>query len=60
MIAKLERLAGHGNNSPQIWALSDGRAGNARQAEALAAALGGPTRALQLAPRAPWRWAAPR
>ncbi|WP_434946284.1 mitochondrial fission ELM1 family protein [Luteimonas sp. SDU82] len=60
MIAKLERLAGHGNNSPQIWALSDGRAGNARQAEALAAALGGPTRTLQLAPRAPWRWAAPR
>jgi hypothetical protein len=43
-----------------VWALSDGRAGNERQALALAAALGGPARVLTLAPRAPWRWAAPR
>ncbi len=45
-----------------IWAVSDGRAGNARQAEALAATLAGerPTHAWQLAPRAPWRWLAPR
>lgn len=60
MIAKLERSASHDSDSPQIWALSDGRAGNARQAEAMAAALGGATRTLYLEPRAPWRWAAPR
>jgi len=46
------------------WAISDGRAGNARQAEALAAALAGPatspTPALVLQPHMPWRWLAPR
>ena len=47
-------------DSPQIWSLSDGRAGNARQSDALAAALGGATRTLTLVPRAPWRWFAPR
>lgn len=42
-------------------AISDGRAGNVRQADALAAALaeGDHARCL-LAPRAPWRWLAPR
>ncbi len=40
-------------------ALSDGAAGNENQALALAAALAGQVEALRLAPRAPWRWAAP-
>lgn len=42
------------------WTLSDGRAGNIRQAEALAAALGMPATAWTLRPHAPWRWLAPR
>lgn len=41
-------------------ALSDGRAGNARQAMALAAALATHAGEHVLVPRAPWRWAAPR
>ena len=45
---------------PSLLAVSDGRAGNARQAGALAAALDGRAGQLQLAPRAPWRWLAPR
>lgn len=45
---------------PQIWAISDGRAGNARQAEALGQALAASARALHLTSQAPWRWAAPR
>ena len=44
----------------QIWAVSDGRAGNARQADALAAALAGDVRSLHLDARPPWRWLAPR
>ena len=44
-----------------LWSLSDGRAGNRRQADALAQALAtGAMQSLQLAPRAPWRWLAPR
>jgi mitochondrial fission protein ELM1 len=43
------------------WTLTDGRAGNARQARALAEALGfGDARDIVLRPRAPWRWSAPR
>ncbi|WP_082064948.1 mitochondrial fission ELM1 family protein [Xanthomonas sp. MUS 060] len=46
------------------WALSDGRAGNARQAEALALALvahpAQPAQTLVLQPQPPWRWLAPR
>jgi len=43
------------------WALSDGRAGNARQAEALAHALHPDAfQAMHLQANAPWRWAAPR
>ncbi|MFC6841148.1 mitochondrial fission ELM1 family protein [Xanthomonas theicola] len=46
------------------WAISDGCAGNARQADALAAALSGPAtrpaQALVLQPHPPWRWLAPR
>ncbi len=47
-------------DSTRLWSISDGRAGNARQADALAAALGGASRSLVLAPRTPWRWLAPR
>ena len=47
-------------STPRVTALSDGRAGNARQAEALAAALSDRPDAMVLHPRAPWRWAAPR
>lgn len=49
-------------DSRQICAISDGRAGNARQAAALAAALAGTAavRTFELTPQAPWRWAAPR
>ena len=42
------------------WTITDGNAGNLRQAQALAAALGRPARDWTLQPRAPWRWAAPR
>ena len=46
---------------PPPWTLSDGRAGNQRQALALAAALGhGASRHWTLDTRAPWRWVAPR
>lgn len=44
----------------QTWVLTDGHAGNLRQARALADALRLPTRTSILAARAPWRWAAPR
>ena len=52
-------------NTPQaqagrVLAVSDGRAGNARQAQALAAALSPLAGTLELQPRAPWRWLAPR
>ncbi|KRD31847.1 nucleoside-diphosphate sugar epimerase [Lysobacter sp. Root916] len=40
--------------------LTDGHAGNVRQAQALAAALGRPAREFVLEARAPWAWAAPR
>ncbi|WP_305805293.1 mitochondrial fission ELM1 family protein [Stenotrophomonas sp. YIM B06876] len=43
------------------WTITDGRAGNVRQAVALASALQlGGQRRLQLEPQAPWRWLAPR
>ena len=43
------------------WTLTDGHAGNLRQALSLAVALGHESaRNWLLAPRAPWRWAAPR
>lgn len=40
--------------------MTDGRAGNARQARALADALGLPSRDVVLEPRAPWRWCSPQ
>ncbi len=44
-----------------LWMLSDGHAGNVRQAAALAAALGDhAAHAWTLAPHPPWRWLAPR
>lgn len=43
------------------WTITDGRAGNVRQAVALASALKlGAHQPLVLTPRAPWRWLAPR
>ncbi|SBV36874.1 conserved hypothetical protein [uncultured Stenotrophomonas sp.] len=50
----------HTERSTLPWTITDGRAGNLRQAAALASALrlGGQQR-LQLQPRAPWRWLAP-
>lgn len=41
------------------WTLTDGHAGNERQARALAAALGVDADAWALQSRAPWRWLAP-
>ena len=45
---------------PTCLALHDGRAGNRRQALALAEALGMPFAECVLQPQAPWRWLAPR
>jgi mitochondrial fission protein ELM1 len=46
---------------PDCWTLTDGRAGNVRQARALAHAMGyGDASEVTLRPRAPWRWGAPR
>jgi len=45
---------------PRIWTLSDRHAGNRHQAAALAAALGGAERHIELDFAAPWRWLAPR
>lgn len=42
------------------WVLTDGAAGNERQALALAQALGLPARNMVLPLRAPWSWLAPR
>ena len=42
------------------WVITDGAAGNQRQALALAARLDLPIHHLQLEPRAPWSWLAPR
>src|SRR5690606_33501432 len=60
MITEMEQSSFQSGDSPQIWSLNDGRAGNARQSDALAAALGGATATLTLEPRAPWRWLTPR
>jgi mitochondrial fission protein ELM1 len=42
-----------------IWVITDGAAGNERQALALAGRLGGAARVWQLEPSAPWSWLAP-
>lgn len=54
----MERSPQHADRG--TWALSDGRAGNARQAMALAAALDAAAGEHALQPRPPWRWCAPR
>lgn len=41
------------------WVITDGAAGNERQALALAGALGWPARVWRMAPAAPWSWFAP-
>ncbi len=56
----MERINATAIDSEQTWAVSDGHAGNRRQALALASALGEPTFDCELASRAPWRWLAPR
>ncbi|MGE3104360.1 MAG: mitochondrial fission ELM1 family protein [Lysobacterales bacterium] len=45
---------------PRIWTISDRHAGNRNQAAALAAALGGAERHVEVDFAAPWRWLAPR
>ena len=56
----MERPSPNDRASPP-WTLADGRAGNQRQALALAVALGhGASRHWMLEARAPWRWVAPR
>jgi mitochondrial fission protein ELM1 len=47
-------------DSPGLCTLTDGNAGNVRQAQSLARALGGKAWDVVLEARAPWRWAAPR
>lgn len=44
---------------PACWVVTDGAAGNERQALALAHALGREPRVLRVGLRAPWRWLAP-
>lgn len=46
--------------APTTWTLTDGHAGNLRQAHALAAALDRHAHDWTLQSRAPWRWLAPR
>jgi uncharacterized protein len=47
-------------NTPTVWAISDGAAGNARQALALAQAIGSDPRIVTVELRNPWRALAPR
>jgi len=61
MMTNLEQNPSFTFTSPSLFAISDGRPGNARQAEALAeAVLPGRVKALHISPHAPWRWASPR
>lgn len=46
--------------SPTCWIVSDGAAGNEKQALALASGLGLRPSVLRIGLRAPWRWLAPR
>lgn len=45
---------------PTCWAISDGAAGNERQALALGEALGARVQVWRVNPRPPWSWLAPR
>ena len=61
LVANLELKQAATNHSMQTWTLSDGHAVNARQATALAMALGrGDAIDRILQSRIPWRWVAPR
>lgn len=53
------RFESPGRARAAIWTLTDGAAGNVRQAEALAAAMGAGTATWTLQARTPWRWMAP-
>ncbi len=46
--------------NPAVWVISDGAAGNERQALSLADAMCLSAHVIRLQPRAPWRWFAPR
>lgn len=46
--------------NPTVWTITDGNAGNLRQARALARALRMSARDWKLDTRAPWRWTSPR
>ena len=48
------------NLRDECWAITDHAAGNQRQARALATQMHCTVRHLELAPRAPWSWLAPR
>lgn len=57
----MERTAHTATDSRDVWTLSDGHAGNVRQAAALASALGcDDAHDWSLRPHVPWRWVAPR
>jgi hypothetical protein len=58
----MEQTSAPALDSARLWTLTDGHAGNLRQAQALARALGFNRSAKhwKLAPHAPWRWWAPR
>ena len=57
----MQRAAHEASDAVDAWTVSDGHAGNMRQASALATAMGlGDAREVVLAARAPWRWLAPR
>jgi mitochondrial fission protein ELM1 len=57
----VERTSPPTTDSARPWTLTDGHAGNVRQARALMKELdAGEAREWVLQPRAPWRWAAPR
>jgi len=61
MITRVEQPLPSTPDKSRILAISDGRPGNARQAEALAAALlPGRVDVIHIAARAPWHWASPR
>lgn len=51
--------SGYGMDRPDIWVLTDGRAGNRVAALGLAEAIGGDVTAIDVALSAPWRWLPP-
>lgn len=58
----MEQIPAPALDSARLWTVTDGNAGNLRQAQALARALefDGSAKHWKLAPHAPWRWWAPR